>query len=96
MNYYHRVALPPFGDADKERFVSEHGPFVAGELAYIKNNYVAVATETLKWFDDCVLFTFGYLARRFWKKVAEVGRREDEIWITSFFNAGINVLRPGK
>ena len=96
MNYYHRVALPPYGDTEIQRFVDEHTPFSKEELAYIKANYPAIATEILKWFDDCVLFTFGYLARRFWKRVAKVGRREDEIWVTSFFNAGINVLRPGK
>ena len=96
MNYYHKVALPPYGEAEIQRFIDEHTPFSEEELAYIKDNYPAIATEILKWFDDCVLFTFGYLARRFWKKVAEVGRREDEIWVTSFFNLGINMLRPGK
>lgn len=96
MNYYHRVSLPPYDDAEIQRFVTEHTPFTERELTYIKVNYPAIATEILKWLDDCVLFTFGYLARRFWMKVAEVGRREDEIWITSFFNLGINVLRPGK
>ncbi len=96
MNYYHRVALPPYGEAEIQRFIDEHTPVSEQELAYIKANYSAIATEILKWFDDCVLFTFGYLARRFWKQVAEAGKREDEIWITSFFNLGINVLRPGK
>ncbi len=96
MNYYHRVALPPSSDTERERFVAEHTPLTEQELAYVKANYPAIATEVLKWFDDCVLFTFGYLARRFWRRVAKVGRREDEIWVTSFFNAGINVLRPGK
>lgn len=96
MNYYHRVALPPYGDAEIQRFIDEHAPFREQELVYIKENYPTIATEILKWFDDCVIFTFGYLARRFWKKVAETGKREDEIWVTSFFNLGINVLRPGK
>ena len=96
MNYYHRVALPPYGEAEIQRFIDEHTPFSEQELSYIKANYPAIATEILNWFDDCVLFTFGYLARRFWMQVAEAGRREDEIWITSFFNLGINVLRPGK
>lgn len=96
MNYYHRVALPPYGDAEVQRFIDEHSPFSEEELRYIKENYSAIATEVLKWFDDCVLFTFGYLARRFWKKVAEEGKQEDEIWVTSFFNLGINILRPGK
>ena len=96
MNYYHRVALLPYGEVEVQRFIDEHVPFSEQELAYIKANYPAIATEILKWFDDCVLFTFGYLARRFWKRVAEVGKREDEIWVTSFFNLGINTLRPGK
>ncbi len=96
MNYYHRVALPPYGEAEVQRFIDEHTPFSEQELVYIKANYPVIATEILKWFDDCVLFTFGYLARRFWMKVAKEGKREDEIWITSFFNLGINVLQPGK
>ncbi len=96
MNYYHRVVLPPYDEAAIQRFIDEHTPFSEQELAYIKANYPAIATEILKWFDDCVLFTFGYLARRFWIQVAEAGRREDEIWVTSFFNLGINVLIPGK
>ena len=96
MNYYHRVALPPYDEVAIQRFINEHTPFSEQELVYVKENYPAIATEILKWFDDCVLFTFGYLARRFWKQVAESGRREDEIWLTSFFNLGINVLRPGK
>jgi hypothetical protein len=95
-NYYHRVALPPYDKTHIQQFLAEHPSFSEQDFAYIKNNYAAIATEILKWFDDCVLFTFGYLARRFWKKVADVGRREDEIWITSFFSAGINVLKPGK
>lgn len=96
MNYYHRVALPPYGDAEVQRFIDEHTPFTEQEIAYIKANYPTIATEILKWFDDCVLFTFGYLVRRFWMQVAKAGKREDEIWITSFFNLGINVLQPGK
>lgn len=96
MNYYHRVALPPYDETHIQQFVAEHPSFSEPDLAYITNNYAAIATEILKWFDDCVLFTYGYLARRFWKRVAEVGRREDEVWVTSFFNLGINVLRPGK
>ncbi|MGH2638476.1 MAG: hypothetical protein ACRDF4_04240 [Rhabdochlamydiaceae bacterium] len=96
MNYCHKVALPPYGEAETQKFIEEHTPFTEQELAYVKTNYPAIATEVFQWFDDCVLFTFGYLARRFWKKVAEVGRQEDEIWVTSFFNLGINILRPGK
>ncbi|MFH1354072.1 MAG: hypothetical protein ABIH36_02190 [bacterium] len=96
MNYYHRVALPPYGKTQIQQFVIGHPSFSEQELVYINNNYPTIATEILKWFDDCVLFTFGYLTRRFWRRVAEVGRREDEIWVTSFFNAGINVLKPGK
>jgi hypothetical protein len=57
---------------------------------HVKGNYAAIATEILKWFDDCALFTFGYLTRRFWSQVSKVGRTEDEIWVTSFFNLGIN------
>ncbi len=94
MNYNHRIVLPPYDVASAQRFIDEHGPFTNHELSYIQANYSTLATEVLKWFDDCFLFTFGYLTRRFWVKVAKTGKIEDEIWATSFFNLGINVLRP--
>lgn len=96
INYYHRLTFPASSEVERDRFIFEHGPFSEDKLAYIRQSYPIIATEVLKWFDDCILFTFGYLARRFWKQVAEVGRQEDEIWVTSFYNVGINMLRPGK
>ena len=92
----YRLAFPVLNENQRDRFIAEHSPLTDSELAYVQNYYMSIAAEVLKWFDDCVLFTFGYLARRFWERVAEEGKQEDEIWVTSFFNVGVNILRPGK
>ncbi|OGZ65596.1 MAG: hypothetical protein A3C06_00670 [Candidatus Taylorbacteria bacterium RIFCSPHIGHO2_02_FULL_46_13] len=93
-NYYHRMPLPPWSGTERERFVSEQNPLSIKELEYIQAHYIEIARETIKWFDDTILFCFGYLVRRFWNHVIEVGRREDQIWVTSLFNLGINVVQP--
>lgn len=94
MNYYHRMAVLPWSNTERDRFISEHNPLSEAELKYVRNNYANVATETIKWFDDSALFGFGFLVRRFWKRVVEVGYKEDEIWVTSLFNLGINMVKP--
>jgi hypothetical protein len=90
----YRLAFPVLNEAQRDGFISELAPLTETELSYVKDHYMTIASEVLKWFDDCALFTFGYLARRFWTRVAEAGKREDEIWITTFFNVGVNVLQP--
>lgn len=94
-NYYHRMPIVPWSSTERDRFISEQTPLSESELAYIKNHYIDIARETIKWFDDTILFCFGFLVRRFWKRVNKVGRREDQIWVTSLFNLGINVVQPG-
>jgi hypothetical protein len=96
MNYYHRIASPPYGETHIQQFVGEHPFFSVQEIAYIKGNYAAIATEILEWYENCVLFTFGYLAKHFWERVAAAGMREDEIWVTSLLNLGVSVIRPGE
>lgn len=54
------------------------------------------SVEVVKWIDDCALFVFGYLVRKFWKEVVKQRSREDEIWVTSFLNLDINAVKPGK
>jgi hypothetical protein len=95
-NYYHRMPIVPWSHLERDRFIAEQDPVLEEELAYIKNHYVEIAKETIKWFDDTVLFCFGYLVRRFWNQVVEAGRKEDEIWVTSLLDLGINVMQPGK
>lgn len=95
INEYHRTdQVLPWSDVQRERFIGEHGLVSENELAYIKRYYVHIAREVMKWFDDAALLAFGFLVRRFWKRVAEVGYKEDQIWVTSFFNLGINVVKP--
>jgi len=91
----YNLAFPVLNELQRDR-IAEHTPLTERERAYVENHYMAIAAEVLKWFDDCVLFIFGYLTRRFWKQVSKAGRQEDEIWVTSFFNLGVNIVRPGK
>lgn len=84
----------PWSEIEKERFILEHSPLEENEPRYIRENYSDIIIEATKWFDDSVLFGFGFLVRRFWKRVDEVGRKEDEIWVTSLFNLGINMVKP--
>lgn len=94
-NYYHRMPIVPWSKTEKDRFLSEQDSLLEHELWYIKNHYIDIAREVIKWFDDTVLFCFGYLVRRFWTHVQQVGRKEDEIWVTSLLDVGINVVKPG-
>ena len=94
INYYHRMDHVPWSNTERNRFINENSPVSEEGLIFIKRYYARIAKEVTKWFDDSALFSFGFLVRRFWKRVAEVGRKEDQIWVTNFFNLGINVVKP--
>ena len=46
--------------------------------------------------DDIALFIYAYLVRRFWVQVMAKGRKEDEIFTLSFFNANLNIAKHQK
>jgi hypothetical protein len=46
-----------------------------------------------KWADDCALFIFGYLVKKFAENVLEEKTKEQVIWVTSFFDLTINEIK---
>ncbi|MGH2638485.1 MAG: hypothetical protein ACRDF4_04285, partial [Rhabdochlamydiaceae bacterium] len=70
-----------------------HGPWPKHKLQFVKEHFEPIAKEVAQWMDDCWLFMFGYLIRQFAQKVLEINRPEEEIWVTSFFNLTINVMK---
>ena len=45
---------------------------------------------------DWFLFVFGYLVRQFSEKLAELGRPEEEIWVTMFTNLIVSVMKKAE
>lgn len=80
----------------KENFLAFHAPWVQYKREFVDQYFEPVAKEVKKWIDDTGLFIFGYLVRRFWKSVIAEKGKEEEIWVTSFFNLGINVVQQIK
>lgn len=80
-------------EAEQARFIRNHGPWPTRKLSFVKKHFAPATKEVAKWMDDCWLFMFGYLVRQFSEKVLEIGRPEEEIWVTSFFNLTVNVMR---
>lgn len=86
----------PWDSAEKEKFIHHRSPWPEHKLAFVDEYFEAVIKEAAKWLGDCVLFTFGYLIRKFLETVRERGYREDEIWLTSIFNLRLNVIKQLK
>jgi len=82
----------PWSRRERAKFFALHEPWRRKQRAFADEYFDPVVKEVRKWVDDTGLFIFGFLVRRFWGEVLRLGRREDEIWITSFFNLNINVV----
>lgn len=76
----------------QDRFLSAHHFWPESHKAFAKEYFPALACEVVKWVDDTGLFIFGYLVRNFWEKIQERGKKEEEIWVTSFMPT-INVVK---
>lgn len=86
--------LLPWSDEEKVRFLQLHGiSWPEHKRRFIEEFYERITKEAKKWIDDVGLFIFGYLVRKFWIKVRELKRREDEIWTVSYFNANLNIVK---
>jgi len=85
----HRV----WSAAEQARFMEHHKPWPPEKESFATTYFSRVAREVSKWRDDCALFVFGYLVRKFAEKVLEERRKETEIWVTSFFNLTVNVIK---
>lgn len=83
----------PWSRRERAKFFALHQPWRREKRTFADAYFDAVVREVRKWVDDTGLFIFGFLVRRFWREVLRAGRREDEIWVTSFFNLNINVVQ---
>jgi hypothetical protein len=78
---------------EKERFLTRYEPWPDYKRAFVEEYFEPVAKEVQKWIDDCAMYLFGYLIRRFQHEIEEKRFHEDEIWAASFFNLGLNVVK---
>jgi len=80
---------------EQESFITHHRLLVKDEkkLAFAKKYFIPVAKEVDKWRDDCSLFVFGYLVKKFAENVIIKQKEEKEIWVASFFNLTINIFK---
>lgn len=77
----------------RDEFYKRHTPWPRKKRKFFKNFFVPITQELQKWIDDCALFVFGYLVRKFSENVLVENLPEEEIWVASFFNLTINVIR---
>lgn len=54
--------------------------------------FQSIARAAAKWIDDCALFIFGYLVGNFSQNVLDRNKKEEEIWVASFFELTLNVI----
>jgi hypothetical protein len=83
----------PWSAVEQSRFLNLHGIWPKHKQAFVVQYYESITKETKQWIDDIGLFIFGYLVRHFWKEVIACNAEEDEIWVTSFFNLNLNIVR---
>ncbi|HEX4104000.1 MAG TPA: hypothetical protein VHZ04_00790 [Candidatus Paceibacterota bacterium] len=93
----HIAGEAPWDASTKERFMTTHEPWSSpAKRKFAKRYFPRIAAEVRKWIDDCGLFTFGYLVRELSDKVLEVKRPEEEIWVATFFDLLLNVVKHSK
>ena len=90
--YDHRM----WSEKEQEIFINSQHPWTSHKLEFVGKYFPLVAKEVVKWRDDCRLFVFGFLVRRFANSVLQEGRREEEIWVTNLFNLNINMVKRVK
>lgn len=59
----------PWGEPERDKFLNEHEPVSEHKRQFIMEYYPSITREVCRWIDDCALFLFGYLTRRFWQRV---------------------------
>jgi hypothetical protein len=79
--------------SEKARFLAERDHWPAAQLAFAERHFEAVAKEVEKWTDDCGLFVFGYLVRKFSRNVLTQNMSEEEIWVVSSYDPCLNVVK---
>ncbi|MDP3735018.1 MAG: hypothetical protein Q8R39_01165 [bacterium] len=85
-----------WGEASRERYLAAHEPWEdQGKRRFVERYFTRVCQDVGKWIDDCALFVFGYLVRKFSQPqhVLDIAGIEEEIWVMSFFDMTLNVVR---
>lgn len=79
--------------SEREHFLHDHKHWPAAQLAFAERHFADLAREAEQWLDDCGLFIFGYLVRKFSKNVLAQNMNEEEIWVVGSYEACMNVVK---
>jgi hypothetical protein len=85
--------VAPWNKSEENRFLRDHAPMPRRKREFIREYFEPITRQAFKWRGDCFLFIFGYLVRQFSERLKELGHPEEEIWVTSFFNLTVSVLK---
>lgn len=91
------VGLNPWHSRERDRFLAQRRHWKQRKLRhkyeFARRYYSAIAREAEHWLDDCALFVFGFLVRRFGETVLQQReeKQEAEIWVTHFLDLSVNV-----
>lgn len=89
--------LHPWDNSECDRFLAEHAhwntPLLKRKYDFAQRYFCEIAKEAEHWLDDCSLFVFGYLVRKFGKEVLQQHeeKQEEEIWVSHFLDLSVNV-----
>lgn len=78
---------------ERKRYIRSHSYWPQKKLSFIQKHFTEIAKEVAQWIDNCIFFIFGYLVREFAQNVIAKGPQEKVIWVTSFLNLNINVIK---
>ncbi len=94
-------SVQPWDDSERDRFLAQHAywkkPPLKSKYDFARKHFSDIVREAEHWLDDCALFVFGFLVRKFGRKVLQQReeRQEAEIWVTHFLDLSVNVTaRP--
>lgn len=78
--------------AERASFLEHHKFWPRHKRAFARQHFADIVKDAAKWMNDCALFVFGYLVRKFADQVLTERLYEEEIWVTSFFTLTVNVI----
>ena len=73
--------------------MAQHKQWPKNKLEFVHQHYEQIVKEVDKWLGDGALFIFGYLVRKFSENVLAEKLFEEEIWVTSFFDLILHVVK---
>ncbi len=80
-------------EEEQEIFIAYRQVWIDKKLEFAKKYFNPIAKQVARWIDDCALFVFGYLVKKFADNVLVEKQHEEEIWVTSLFNLTVNVVK---